>query len=513
MTQTQQKSLLVPILIGIIVGILIGGLIPAVGTSVSFIGELFINALLMLVIPLVITSMITSITGLGDVRQLGGIGGKTIIFYTITTGLAVLLGLLLVNIIQPGIADTEADRIALRGGQVLENVEYNISKNTINLDGATVRKPFDDRYMAILKDQKNIRGTIAPQDKFQNNSIKITGWTNPAGKTVTPKATGQGIQIDLAVADKVKGKEQSSIGDVLKEVIVGLLPQNLFGAMVDNDVLPLIIFSLLFGGVLTTMGEMGERVIRLVEGLNEAIMRIIDLVLLTAPFGIGALIAGRLGEAGGFTGFASEFASLGKYAFTVIFGLLIHGLVVLPLFLKFFGKRNPFVFIKRMLPALTTAFSTASSSATLPLTMECVIEKNHVSPRIANFVLPLGATINMDGTALYEAVAAVFIAQIYGIELGFGQIVVVFLTATLAAIGAAGIPEAGLVTMVIVLRAVDIPIEGVSLILVIDWFLDRCRTTVNVWGDCIVAGIIDRLEKGKGKGVTPEEPVIVPTAI
>lgn len=283
--------------------------------------------------------------------------------------------------------------------------------------------------------------------------------------------------------------------------------------MVDNDVLPLIVFSLLFGGVLTTLGEMGERVIRLVEGLNAAIMNIIDLILITAPIGIGALIAGRLGEAGGFTGFATEFASLSKYAFTVIFALLIHGLLVLPLILKFFSKRNPFSYIRRMLPALTTAFSTASSSATLPLSMECVIEKNRVCPRIANFVLPLGATINMDGTALYEAVAAVFIAQIYGIDLGFGQLVVIFLTATLAAIGAAGIPEAGLVTMVIVLRAVNIPIEGVSLILVIDWFLDRCRTTVNVWGDAVVAGVIDRLEMGKGKSATVEEVVVVSSGV
>ncbi|WP_052055212.1 dicarboxylate/amino acid:cation symporter [Myxosarcina sp. GI1] len=512
MTQQQQKSLLIPILIGIVIGILVGGILPAVGISIAFLGELFINALLMLVIPLVMTSMIASITGLGDVRQLGGIGGKTIIFYTITTGLAVLLGLLLVNIIQPGVADTEADRVALRGGQVLENVAYEINDNTISFDGATIRKPFDDRYMAVLEDQNEIRGTIAPEQQSKG-SLTVTGWTNPAGESVTPKATGQGVQIDLAVADKIKGKEESSIGAVLKEVIIGLLPQNLFGAMVDNDVLPLIIFSLLFGGVLTTLGERGERVILLVEGLNDAIMRIIDLVLLTAPVGIAALIAGRLGEAGGFGGFAAEFASLGKYAATVIVALLIHGLVVLPLILKFVGKRNPFVYIRRMLPALTTAFSTASSSATLPLSMECVIEKNHVSHRIANFVLPLGATINMDGTALYEAVAAVFIAQIYGINLSFGHLVVIFLTATLAAIGAAGIPEAGLVTMVIVLRAVNIPIEGVSLILVIDWFLDRCRTTVNVWGDCVGAGVIDRLERGTGKPATVEEPAVIPSGV
>lgn len=189
MTQEQQKSLLVPILIGIVVGILVGGLIPAVGTSIAFIGELFINALLMLVIPLVMTSMITSITGLGDVRQLGGLGGKTVILYTITTALAVFLGLILVNLVQPGVANTGADRIALRGGQVLENVAYNIDENTIAFDGGTVRKPFDDRYMVILKDQNNLHGSIVSQEKFQNNSLTVTEWTNSAGEPVTPKTT------------------------------------------------------------------------------------------------------------------------------------------------------------------------------------------------------------------------------------------------------------------------------------------------------------------------------------
>ena len=185
---------------------------------------------------------------------------------------------------------------------------------------------------------------------------------------------------------------------------------------------------------------------------------------------------------------------LGKYFATVVSGLLIHGLIALPFILYFIAKRPVIGYVKNCAPALTTAFSTGSSAATLPLTIECTRSRNGVPAHIANFVLPLGATVNMDGTALYEAVAVIFIAQIYGIQLGIVQLVVIFLTATLAAVGAAAIPQAGLVTMVIVLRAVDLPIEGISLILVIDWFLDRCRTTVNVWGDMVGAAVVERLE-------------------
>ena len=178
----------------------------------------------------------------------------------------------------------------------------------------------------------------------------------------------------------------------------------------------------------------------------------------------------------------------------VIVGLLIHAFITLPLILRFFGKRRVGTYASNIAPALTTAFSTASSAATLPLTIQCTNERNRVPLHVTNFVLPLGATINMDGTALYEAVAAIFIAQVYGIELGLGHLIIIFLTATLAAVGAAAIPQAGLVTMIIVLRAVNLPIEGISLILVIDWFLDRCRTTVNVWGDVVGAAVIERYD-------------------
>ena len=193
--------------------------------------------------------------------------------------------------------------------------------------------------------------------------------------------------------------------------------------------------------------------------------------------------------------FLAELAKIGKYVGTVISALLVHGLVVLPAVLFMTTRKNPFIYFKNVTPALTTAFSTASSSATLPVTIECAEENNKVSRKASLFVLPLGATVNMDGTALYESVAALFIAQMLGIHLGFGEQMIVFLTATLAAVGAAGIPEAGLVTLVMVLQSVGLPLEGIGMLLSVDWFLDRCRTTVNVWGDSIGASVVDKLEE------------------
>jgi len=316
---------------------------------------------------------------------------------------------------------------------------------------------------------------------------------------IHPGEQGNGIDSsDLSNVSKRLENKPSTISDLLHTILTSLVPKNLFSAMVNAEVLPLIIFSLVFGGVLTTIGEHGQLVIRFFEGVNGAIMAMVHLLMWTAPIGIGALIAGRLGEAGGFNGFWPQLVSLGAYAATVIIALLIHALFILPLILHFIGKQSITRYARNLITALTTAFSTSSSSATLPLTMKAVIDEQGISSRTARFVLPLGATVNMNGTALYEAVAAMFIAQSYGIELSFTQTVVLILTATLAGVGAAGIPEAGLVTMVIVLKAVNLPIEGIALILVIDWFLDRCRTTVNVWGDAVGAAVIDELDKSSG---------------
>jgi len=489
----KSNRLLIAIIIGIVSGLLVGGLSPAAGKAVKFIGEMFIRALLMLVVPLIMATMTVGISRLGDIRRIGGIGGKTIAYYLATTALAVIVGITLVNLIQPGVADTDYDRIAMRGGELLPNAAYRIHNSTFSLDTGTFQRAYDNRYMVLLQDQDDIRGVVAKSHDPFVSSLTVSEWTDVDGNRVTPRTQGMSIRVDLAVAEGIKGKSRS-IGTVLRDVVVGLVPRNLFAAMLNNDVLPLIIFSLIFGAVLTTLGEHGRPVLAFFEGLNEAIMKIVRLLMLTAPVGIGALIAGRLGDAGGFSGFAPELIRLGQYAATVLTGLLIHGVFTLPLILYFFGKQRVWPYSMNTVTALTTAFSTASSAATLPLTIQCTTEKNKISDRTASFVLPLGATINMDGTALYEAVAAIFIAQIYGIDLGSVHMVIIFLTATLAAIGAAGIPEAGLVTMVIVLQAVNLPIEGISLILVIDWFLDRCRTTVNVWGDTVGAAVVDNLE-------------------
>jgi Na+/H+-dicarboxylate symporter len=219
-------------------------------------------------------------------------------------------------------------------------------------------------------------------------------------------------------------------------------------------------------------------------------MKLVIWIMHFAPIGIFALIAARLGSAGGGEQFMAEIIAVGLHVVTVLTGLLIHAIVLL--LILFFIANRGIDYLLGMARALVTSFGTASSSATLPLTMECARE-NQVNPKAVKFVLPLGATINMDGTALYEAAAVLFIAQAYGIELSLMQQGIVFITATLAAIGAAGIPEAGLVTMVIVLTAVGLPLEGIALLLAVDWFLDRFRTTVNVWGDSVGAAVIDRL--------------------
>ncbi|NOY89434.1 MAG: dicarboxylate/amino acid:cation symporter, partial [FCB group bacterium] len=297
---------------------------------------------------------------------------------------------------------------------------------------------------------------------------------------------GQGVEkFSSFIPDIVAQSEEKTFLDV----IMGLIPSNIFAAAAKGKILPLIIISLVFGGVLTTLGEKGKTVIDFFDGLNSAIMKLINLIIYFAPIGVMALIGGIIAE--NHDSINQLLSGLAYYSLTVIIGLLIHALIILPLILRLFGKRKPFTYFLNMGQALATAFTTASSSATLPITMECVEDNNKVDARVSSFVLPLGATINMDGTALYEAVAALFIAQIYGVDLSYGHQFIIFLTATLASIGAAGIPHAGTVTMVFVLSAVGLPMEGIGLIWAVDWFLDRCRTTVNVWGDSIGAAVIN----------------------
>ncbi len=275
------------------------------------------------------------------------------------------------------------------------------------------------------------------------------------------------------------------------ELVLSLVHPNIVEAAASMKLLPLIVFCIAFAAALSTLGERGAPVVRFFEGVNEAIMTMVEWIMVFAPIGVFALIASKLGQNGGGAVFAAQLHSLLTYVLTVISGLLTHA-AILCTALWLITRRSVMDYLRHMGTALMTAFSTASSSATLPLTMEGV-QQAGVSDRARRFVLPLGATVNMDGTALYEAVAVLFIAQAYGIDLSFSQQILVLLTATMAAIGAAGIPEAGLVTMVIVLEAVGLPLEGIGLLLAVDWFLDRCRTTINVFGDSAGAAIVDHL--------------------
>lgn len=404
MDKRTSNFILYGMIAGAALGVIGGYYLGDVLLKIRFLGTIFLNALKMVVVPLIVASMIVGVTSLGDIRKLGGTAAKTLLYYLATTGFSVLVGIVLVNIIQPG------------------------------------------------------------------SGVESFGAYVP----------------DLVAESKQK---------TFIDVIVGLIPDNIFKAASEGTVLPLIVFSLLFGGVLTAIGDKGKPVIDFFVGLNAAIMKIVHLIICFAPVGIFALIGAIVAQKR--DSVAELVAGLGLYALTVISGLLIHAVITLPLILRFLGHKYPLRYFANMGEALATAATTASSSATLPITIECVEEKNNINTRAAAFVLPLGATINMDGTALYEAVAALFIAQIFGVELTIGQQIVIFLTATLASIGAAGIPEAGTVTMVIVLEAVGLPLEGIGLIWAIDWFLDRCRTTVNVWGDSIGAAVISETSEMK----------------
>ncbi|KAE8610249.1 hypothetical protein XENTR_v10012058 [Xenopus tropicalis] len=259
------------------------------------------------------------------------------------------------------------------------------------------------------------------------------------------------------------------------------------GTSEGMNVLGIVIFSATMGIMLGRMGTSGVPLVSFCQCLNESVMKIVAVAVWYFPFGIVFLIAGKILEMDDPTAIGKK---LGYYAITVLCGLVVHGLFILPLMYLLITKKNPIVFIRGVLQALLIALATSSSSATLPITFKCLLENNHIDRRVARFVLPVGATINMDGTALYEAVAAIFIAQVNNYELDFGQIITISITATAASIGAAGIPQAGLVTMVIVLTSVGLPTDDITLIIAVDWALDRFRTMINVLGDALAAGIM-----------------------
>lgn len=390
------KKLTLWIGIGVLAGLLYGLLLPDRVGVVAFFGDLFLALLKMIVVPLVAVSVFLGVASLESLTRLRGLGVKTLLYYLITTSLAVLTGLALVNLIRPGV----------------------------------------------------------------------------------------GVALAPAAPEELPSPE----GLTLRDFLLRLIPTNPIGSMARGEILPVIVFSLLLGAAAIPVRDR-TTVVRFFRGLNDAILTLTRWIMVLAPLGVMGLVADVVAEKG-----LGVLLPIARYAFTVAGGLVLHAAVTLPLVLWLFGRRSALWLADKVRGALAVAFSTASSSATLPVTLEAMEKEAGIKPEVAGFVLPLGATINMDGTALYEAVAAMFIAQAYGIPLSLPQQGVIFLTATLAAIGAAGIPSAGLVTMAIVLKAVGLPLEGIGLILAVDRFLDMMRTTVNVWGDCIGAALIDRWE-------------------
>lgn len=388
------------IFLGLALGVFFGLFFQDYVSVLTPISEMFIRALRMIVMPLIFASLVMGVVNLGNIQHLGKIGGRTFFYYLTTTIMAVLIGLFVVNLIEPGVGAA------------------------LNFNVATV-----------------------PHD----------------------------IQ------------EQSKIG--LASILVEIVPDNIFKAIAEGQMMPLIFFSILVGCALNLIGKKGEGFTKFVDGLNEVMLKITHWIMKLAPIGVFALMATLVGT----TGF-SAFKPLALFVLVVFLGLVLHTLLTLCSALVFFARLSPVTFIRQMFPALATAFTTDSSLATLPVTMECLEKRVGVSNKVTSFVVPLGSSINMDGTALYESVAAVFIAQVYGIDLTMMDQVVIFVSATLTSIGAAGIPSAGLVTLLIVLRAVGLPTEGIGLVFAIDRIVDMCRTTVNVFGDAVGAAVIARTE-------------------
>ncbi|XP_041646383.1 excitatory amino acid transporter 4 [Cheilinus undulatus] len=424
----------------------------------AFPGELLMRMLQMLVLPLIVSSLVTGISSL-DSKASGKMGVRAVIYYMVTTLLAVFIGIVIVVIICPGKGSRDSP-----------------VANSGNIEPVQAA----DAFLDLIRNMFPPNLVEACFKQYKTVYKKIVHTRNV---TVTLNLTNT-----LNMSDSNFSKVLHTIQETVEETVP------VSGSSGGVNALGLVVFSMCFGLVIGNMKQQGQALRDFFDCLNEAIMRLVAIIIWYAPVGILFLIAGKIVE---MKDLAQVGGQLGMYTVSVIVGLLIHGLFVLPLLFFLVTRKNPYSFIGGLLQALITALGTSSSSATLPITFRCLEENNRVDKRVTRFVLPVGATINMDGTALYEAVAAIFIAQVNDMDLNFGQILTISITATAASIGAAGIPQAGLVTMVIVLTSVGLPTEDITLIIAVDWFLDRLRTTTNVLGDSLGAGIVEHLSRGE----------------
>ncbi|KAM9641843.1 excitatory amino acid transporter 3 [Trichechus inunguis] len=415
----------------------------------AFPGEILMRMLKLIILPLIISSMITGVAAL-DSNISGKIGLRAVMYYFCTTISAVILGIVLVMSIKPGVSQ---------------------KMDAMGRVGSTPEVSTVDALLDLIRNMfpENLVQACFEQYKTTREEVESTGGpeTNVTEESVTAAMT--------TTVAKNTTKEYQVVGSYSEGM----------------NVLGLIVFCLVFGIVIGKMGEKGQILVDFFNALSDATMKIVQIIMCYMPLGILFLIAGKIIEVEDW----EIFRKLGLYMATVLSGLAIHSIIILPLIYFIVVRKNPFRFAMGMAQALLTALMISSSSATLPITFRCAEEENKVDKRITRFVLPVGATINMDGTALYEAVAAVFIAQLNNLDLSIGQIITISVTATAASIGAAGVPQAGLVTMVIVLGAVGLPAEDVTLIIAVDWLLDRFRTVVNVLGDAFGTGIVEKLSR------------------
>jgi Na+/H+-dicarboxylate symporter len=406
-TDKKKMSLTGRVILGMLLGILTGFIIRSLFAETAFVheyivnglfdvgGKIFIASLKMLVVPLVFVSLVCGTSSRKDISTLGRLGGKTVLFYLVTTALAITLALTMGTIFQPG-----------------------------------------------------------------------------AGA-------------DLSAATTFASKEAPSLGDV----IVGMFPTNPISSMAQGNTLQIIVFAILFGVAISAAGKAGERIAALFVDLNAVIMKLVALLMNIAPYGVFFLMA-KL-----FTGLGLDaIYNLLGYFLVLAATLLLHGLVTYSVMLKAFSGLSPIVFLKKMEDAVMFAFSTASSNATIPVTMETATKRLGVNNKIASFTVPLGATINMDGTAIMQGVATVFIAQAFNIDLTMSDYLAVIMTATLASIGTAGVPGVGLIMLAMVLNQVGLPVEGIALIMGVDRLLDMIRTAVNITGDSVVTCIVAKSE-------------------
>ena len=392
----KKIPLIWKIAIGFVLGILAGAVLKDKAQVLAPVGKVFITLLKMLIVPLVFSSLVVGTASLGDPRKLGRIGAKTITLYLVTTAVAIVIGLILGNVMQPG------------SGMAL--------------------------------------------------SVDTSGFKAPVPPSVT-------------------------------DVLIGIFPDNIAKSLAEANMLQIIVFALFFGVAAVLAGEKGKPVINLMDSVAEAMYKLTGMVMAFAPYGVFALIATTVAKYG-----LSVLAPFAKVIFAVYLGCILHAVLIYSGLIMVFVKKSPLWYFSGVKESMLTAFVTRSSSATLPVTMRVAQENLGVSEGIASFVLPLGATINMDGTALYQGICALFVAQAYGIPLSMGAQANIILTATLASIGTAGVPGAGLIMLTLVLTAVGLPIEGVALVAGIDAVLDMARTSINVTGDSCVAAVVAKTE-------------------